>query len=129
MLFFNFGLDLFKPPSIVDSFETEMVDCLPAKKAQYYLRFVNGLPEDYVEHVKLSLPPKCNDVDKAREVCIQFQSCKRTRTHNKAEVNASALLPHSSIPSRIDQNEADLSWLSDEIKQLKAVRRKHPPDW
>ena len=118
-----------KVKQLVDSFETELIDCPAAKKAQYYLRFVNGLPEDYMEHVKLSLPSKCNDVEKAKDVCIQFQSCKRIRTENQSEVGASALLPHSSIPSRIDQNEADLSWLSDEIKQLKAVRRKHPPDW
>ena len=66
-----------KVQHLVDTFETELADCPAGKKAQYFIRFVSGLPPDYVQHVKLSLPSTCNDVDKARDVCIQFQSCKR----------------------------------------------------
>ena len=99
-----------------------MDGCPAAKKAQYYLRFVNGLPEDYVEHVKLSLPPKCTDVDKARDVCIQFQSCKRIRTQNKPEVGASSSSWDPSISSRIDKNEEDLTQLYEEIMELKEHR-------
>ena len=64
---------------LVDKYEKGMANCPAARKAHYFLRFVNGLPDDYVEHIKLSLSPKCNDVDKARDVCIQFQSVKRSR--------------------------------------------------
>ena len=56
-----------------------MADCPAARKAQYFLRFVNGLPKDYIEYIRLGLPPKCKDVDKARDICMQFQGVKKSR--------------------------------------------------
>ena len=99
-----------------------MADCPAAKRAQYYLRFVNGLPDDYVEHVKLSLPPKCLDVDKARDVCMQLQSCKRARA-KKADVGATVTFQNPTIAARITQNEAELALLQEQIKHLAAANK------
>ena len=65
-----------KVKHLVDTFETEMVGFPKAIKAQYFLRFINGLPDDYAQHIKLSLPPNSTDIDKAMDVCTQWQFCK-----------------------------------------------------
>ena len=109
-----------KVKRLVDSFEKEMADCPAAKRAQYHLRFVNGLPDDYVEHVKLSLPPKCLDVDKARDVCMQFQSCKRARS-KKTDVGATVTFQDPTIAARLTQNETELVRLKEQIKHLAAA--------
>ena len=72
-----------KVKNLVDNFEAEMADCPAARKAQYFLRFVNGLPDDYIEYIRLGLPPKCKDVNKARDVCMQFQGVKKLRAKEK----------------------------------------------
>ena len=113
-----------KVKSLVDNFETEMSDCPAARKAQYFLRFVNGLPEDYLEYIRLGLPPKCKDVDKARDVCMQFQAVKKLRVKNKAEVGASVSFQDPTVPSRITKNETDIVRLLNEIKHL----REKPSD-
>ena len=97
-----------------------MAECPAAKKAQYHLRFVNGLPDDYVEHIKLSLPPKCLDVDKARDVCMQFQSCKRARA-KKTDVGAAVTFQDRTVAARLTQNETELVRLKEQIKHLAAA--------
>ena len=67
-----------------------MADCPAARKAQYYLRFVNGMPDDYIDYLRLSLSPDCNSVEEARDVCIQYQLCQRNRSKKIPEVGASA---------------------------------------
>ena len=79
-----------KVKSMVDRFETEMADCPAARKAQYYLCFVNGMPDDYIDYLRLSLSPDCNSVEEARDVCIQYQLCQRNRSKKIPEVGASA---------------------------------------
>ena len=111
-----------KVKRLVDNFEKEMANCPAAKRAQYHLRFVNGLPDDYIEHVKLSLPPTCLDVDKAREVCMQFQSCKRARIKN-ADVGATVTSQDSITTARITQQETELARLKEQIKQLSAANK------
>ena len=101
-----------------------MADCPAAKRAQYHLRFVNGLPDDYVEHVKLSLPPKCIDVDKARDVCMQFQSCKRSRA-KKSEVGATVTFQDPTMTARMTQHETEIVRLKEQIKHLAAANKSN----
>ena len=111
-----------KVKRLVDSFETEMADCPKAKKAQYYLRFINGLPKDYKEHIRLGLSSDFNNVDKARDVCIQFQTCKRIREKEKTDVGASVSFQDPTAPSRITKNETDIIRLCNELKHIKETK-------
>ena len=65
----------------VDTFETEMAECPAALKGQYYLRFFNGLPGDHQGQVTLSLTAKSQDVEKAMDVCLRFQSFKKNQKY------------------------------------------------
>ena len=105
-----------KVKSMVDKYEKEMADCPAAKKAQYFLRFLSGLPDDYVQHVKLSMPPHSTDVDKARDLCLQWQSCKRLK--RKSEVGASGTFQEPTMSSRITQNENEIARLYEDLEQL-----------
>ena len=113
-----------KVKRLVDSFEKEMANCPAAKRAQYHLRFVNGLPDDYVEHVKLSLPPKCLDVDKARDVCMQFQSCKRARS-KKTDVGATVTFQDPTVTARLTQHETELVRLKEQMKHMAAANNSN----
>ena len=96
-----------------------MATCPAAKKAAYFLRFVSGLPSDYIQHVKLALPANSNNVDKARDVCMQFQSCKRLQTEGKAEVGASVSLQAPTFELKMRRNEMEIARLQKELRHLK----------
>ena len=55
----------------VDTFDTELAHAPEARKVQYYIRFVSGLPDDYIEQTKMSTSTKNTDVDKALDICIR----------------------------------------------------------
>ena len=67
----------------VDTFDKELISDPAGRRSQYYTRFVNGLPEDYAEFVNLSIPAKCQDINKALEACLRFQSAKKRNTTTK----------------------------------------------
>ena len=104
---------------LVDAYEPEMATCPAAKKAAYFLRFVSGLPSDYIQHVKLALPANSNNMDKARDICIQFQSCKRLQSEEKAEVGASVSLQAPTFESKMRRNEMEIARLQKELRHLK----------
>ena len=64
----------------VDKYETKMTDFPALKAAQYYIRFFNGLPEDYREEVQLRLPFGKRSVDHAFDICISYFLIKKART-------------------------------------------------
>ena len=66
----------------VDTFDKEIATTVAAKRANYYLRFVNGLPGDYNERVIMSSTKE--NIDKALAICIRFQSVKRSKTQTAA---------------------------------------------
>ena len=80
----------------IDTFDSEIADCPKALDAQYYLRFFNGLPEDYQGQVTLNLTAENQDIDKAMDVCLRFQNFKK----NQKEV----VTDHPSISSRVNTN-------------------------
>ena len=67
----------------VDTFDNEIATTPAAKKAQYYIRFVNGLPDDYIEQTKMVI--RSNNMDKAMDICICFQSIKKARAKAAAK--------------------------------------------
>ena len=69
----------------VDTFDNEFATTPAAKKAQYYIRFVNGLPDDYIEQTKMVI--RSNNMDKAMDICICFQSIKKARAKAAAKDN------------------------------------------
>ena len=105
-----------KVKHLVDTFETEMVGFPKAIKAQYFLRFINGLPDDYAQHIKLSLPPNSTDIDKAMDVCTQWQFCKSLQ--NNSELGASAAFQDPKT-SKLTRNKTNLNRLDNEMQQLK----------
>ena len=106
----------------VDTFETEMAECPAALKGQYYLRFFNGLPEDYQGQVTLSLTAKSQDIEKAMDVCLRFQSFKKNQnkkeTASPREVGAAVTFEDRSVPARITNNEMEIVRMKNWIKKL-----------
>ena len=105
----------------VDTFDKVIANNPAAKKVQYYLRFVNGLPSDYYEYIILSMPSKCTDINKALEACLRFQSMKK-RKSGASDVGASAAFGDTTASSRITQNENGIRRLEEKLKL-----RKHIP--
>ena len=60
----------------VDTFESNLAECPAAIKGQYYQRFVNGLPEDYVDQLRLNMPTRNTSINKALGICLRWQSSK-----------------------------------------------------
>ena len=100
----------------VDTFETDMSDCPKALRGQYYLRFFNGLPEDYQGQVTLSLTAKNQDIDKAMEVCLRFQSFKKNK--GKKEEAAGVTFQEATVPARVASNEAELARVKNQLRKM-----------
>ena len=100
-----------------------MLQCPKAVKAQYYLRFFNGLPEDYQGQVTLSLTAKQQDIDKAMDVCLRFQSFKKNQKENKV-VAAAVTFDDPSVPSRVSTNELELARVKNQLKKLETPNEK-----
>ena len=110
-----------KVERLVDTFDKEMASMPAIKKIQYYTRFVNGLPEDYIEFLGLNLPSKCTDIQKALEACERLQSTKKRRAEKvgKFEVGASASFNPSSISARVAQNQNGIQKVKDQLRILR----------
>ena len=106
----------------VDTFDTHLADCPPAKKQNYYSRFIAGLPDDYNDYVRLSMPPKSADVVKARDLCIKFQNIKKSRGAKtgivKTEVGASVQFSDPTVISRITENSTNINRLMGKVDKL-----------
>ena len=100
----------------VDTFDSKIAECPKALKAQYYLRFFSDLPEDYQDQATLNLTAGYQDIDKAMEVCLRFQSFKKNQ---KEVVTAAVMTDHPSISSRVNTNKMELACMKDQLKKLK----------
>ena len=108
----------------VDTFKTEMADYPSALKGQYYLRFFNGLPEDYQGQVTLSLTAKQQDIEKAMDVCLCFQSFKKNK--GKKEVAAGVTFQEETVPARVATNEAELAGMKNQLRKFEQ-KQSTPP--
>ena len=99
----------------VDVFETEMAECPAAIKSQYYLRFVNGLPEDYFDQVRLNIPTNSTSIDKALDICIRWQGSKRTKSKPQVEEAAAVTFEDQTVPARMTKMEADMKKLMNKL--------------
>ena len=104
----------------VDAYDEELADYPAAREVQYYSRFVNGLPEDYMLNVTLNMPSKCQKLEKALEICSRFQIYKKSITQSHPEVGASTTFQDQTTQSRIIKNEADIIWLSNRLHSLES---------
>ena len=104
----------------VDTFDPDLAHCPAAKYSAYYTRFYNGLPDDYAEHVKMSMPSGKDDIDKALDICIRFQAVKRMKAQGKPEVAAAADLQDPSMPARITKNETEIVRLNNKVDKLRS---------
>ena len=121
----------------VDKYETELAGHTAGLRAQYYLRFVSGLPDDYKQQVKLAISANKADIDRGMEICTRFKRVKADFTPiNKDDRR---LIPAPRIP-RINciypsSSEEDkpagpsFSPISSRTRQGKAAKRaaKPPP--
>ena len=99
----------------VDIFETEMAECPAAIKSQYYLRFVNGLPEDYFDQVRLNIPTNSTSIDKALDICIRWQGSKRSKSKPQTEEAAAVTFEDQTVPARMTKMEADMKKLMNKL--------------
>ena len=65
------------------------------------------------------MPPHSTDVDKARDLCLQWQSCKCLKS--KSEVGASSTFQEPTMSSRITQNENEIARLYEDLEQLQTI--------
>ena len=73
----------------VDTFDTDIAGVPKAKRNQYYRRFVNGLPPDYQDKVKMGTSYRRQDVDRALDICLRHQSLKKGNSDINPEMGAS----------------------------------------
>ena len=63
----------------VDTYDDDIAGIPEAVRNRYYSRFVAGLPEDYQDRVRMSISFKKQNVDRALDVCIRFQTLKKSK--------------------------------------------------
>ena len=115
----------------VNTYDAELAVTDTAKAINYCTRFMNGMPEDYIQHLNLNMPTKNQRIEKALEVCVRFQAYKRTAASTaastkapaKTEVGASVAFQDPTMPSRVTKAETDIIRLSN---RLSAVEENHP---
>ena len=109
-----------KVQRFVDTFDNDIAETPAAKAAQYYVRFINGLPDDYIEAVKMS---RKTTIEKAMEVCVLFQGVKENRTKAKTRTeSASSVKFEDETPSRVTKNETDIKRLMNRMKEVEETK-------
>ncbi len=78
------------------------------------MRFVNGLPEDYMQQVRLNIPTNNTSIEKALDICIRWQGYKNGES--KKEVAAAITFGDRSMPSRVTKMEADVQRLMNKFR-------------
>ena len=71
----------------VDTYDDDIAGAPEAVRNQYYFRFVAGLPGDYQDRVKMGTSFRKQSVDRALDICIRFQSLKKSKEGKKLEVD------------------------------------------
>ena len=65
----------------VNTFDSQYADSEAARAPLYFTRFMNGMPKDYFRYLTLRLPSRCQSLEKALEISVQFQAYKRNLAH------------------------------------------------
>ena len=99
----------------VDTFETDIADVPQAKSNQYYIRFFSGLPTDYQKQIKMGTSSKKQNVDRALDVCLRYQSVKKEGNDKKLDVGAAVTFQDATVPSRVTQCETDIIRLKNRL--------------
>ena len=77
-----------KVKQYVDSFETELLDGSKAKLDAYFIRFISGLPKDYQDQIKMSMPTDKQCIKRAYDITLRYQSTRKGRSSFKSEAAA-----------------------------------------
>ena len=107
-----------KVKQYVDSFETELLDGSKAKLDAYFIRFISGLPKDYQDQVKMSMPTHKQCIKRAYDICLRYQSTRKTRPSLRSETVASVGFEDPSLPARVQQNESNIIRLKNRVGKI-----------
>ena len=84
-----------KVKQYVDSFETDLLDGSKAKLDAYFIRFISGLPNDYQDQIKMSMPTSKQCIKRAYDISLRYQSTKKGSSSFKPEAAANVDLGDS----------------------------------
>ena len=73
----------------VDTYDTEIAEVPAARNANYFIRFTNGLPNDYLKQVKMGTSSKKQTIERALDICLRYQQVKKEGNCTKLEIAAS----------------------------------------
>ena len=107
----------------VDTYDTQLIGTAGGRQQQYYTRFLYGLTDEYMEYVRLSMPPKSMDINKALDLCIRYQNVKKAKatsssTKTKTEVGASVTFQDPTLPTRVTQNSTDINRINNKLDKI-----------
>ena len=102
----------------VNTYDADIAKTEEAKAVLYATRFMNGMPDDYINHLNLNMPSKNQKVEKALEICVRFQSFKKGENTTKSEVGASVAFQDPTMPSRVTKTEMDIIRLANRLKAV-----------
>ena len=77
-----------KVKQYVDSFESDLLDGSKAKLDAYFIRFISGLPKDYQDQIKMSLPTHKQCIRRAYDISLRYQSTKKGGSSFQSEAAA-----------------------------------------
>ena len=100
----------------VNTYDAEFADSEAGKAALYCTRFINGMPDDYIKHINLNMPTKNQKLEKALEICVRFQSYKKTTQQSQPEIGAAS--QDLTTPHRVTKSEMDIIRLGNRIKAI-----------
>ena len=98
-----------------------------AKANNYCTRFINGMPDDYIQNLNLNMPSKNQRLEKALEICVRFQAYKRSATPTRGEVGASVTFQEPTMPFRVVKAKRDIRHLSNRLGAMEESHPNKPP--
>ena len=113
-----------KIKKFVDTFEDDLPDGSRAKLDAYFLRFKCGLPDDYQDQIKMSMPTSKQTIERALDVAQRYQSTQKGKTTQKSELSAAVTFEDPTMPARVQQNETEIIRLKNRVSK---VEDKRPP--
>ena len=99
----------------VDTFDSDIAGVPEAKRNQYYIRFLSGLPTDYQKQIKMGTSSRKQNVDRALDVCLRYHSIKKEGGDKKLDVGAAVTFQDATVPSRVTQCETDIIRLKNRL--------------
>ena len=116
-----------KVKRMVNIYDAELAVTNAAKANNYCTRFMNGMPDDYIQNLNLNMPSKNQRLEKALEICVRFQAYKRSATPTRGEVGASVTFQEPTVPSRVVKAETDIRHLSNRLDTMEEIHPNNKP--